>query len=146
MKSSSNPGTTWLLFCKERVLKRRLDWTCVCWPRKVEAEFSLTCPGHVYNLAVDGLLLGAKFHLEAWSRRRLEGDVRDSHVPLFVGSFEHQGGMSGAFTIRPRDDGELTPLTRSLRCKCMGFLTWMFALKTSRTVGINLQRPRMNFP
>ena len=110
MKSSSNPRATWLLFCRERVLKRRLDWTCVCWPRKVEAEFSLASPGHVYNLAVDGLLLGAQFHLEAWSRRRLEGDVRDSHVPLFVGSFEHQGGLSGDFTIQPREDGELMTL------------------------------------
>ncbi len=110
MASLPNPGVTWLLFCRQRFLKGRLDWTCVCGTKQIEAELALSNPSGYYSLMADGMLLGTNFKLEARSRSRLEGDTRDSHVPLFVGSFEHQGGVSGDFTIRPRPDGELMTL------------------------------------
>lgn len=101
---------TWLIFCRQRFLKNCLQWSCLCDARVVEAEFALSQPSGYYSLAAEGTLLNTKFALEARSRRRLEGDTRDSHVPLFVGTFEHQDGASGDFTIRPQDNGELMTL------------------------------------
>ena len=105
-----NSRATWLLFCRERLLKQRLQWSCVCGAREVETELALTQPSGYYSLAAVGTLHGAPFSLEAEGRSRLQGDTCDSHVPLFLGTFEHQGGVSGDFTIRPRDDGELMTL------------------------------------
>ncbi len=105
-----NPSAIWLIFCRRRFLKDQLQWSCLCGSRAVAAEFALSQPSGYYSLAVEGTLLNTKFALEARSRRRLEGDACDSHVPLFVGTFEHQNGASGDFTIRPQDNGELMTL------------------------------------
>lgn len=105
-----HPSATWLIFCRQRFLKSCLQWSCLSDSHEVEAEFALSQPSGYYSLAAEGTLLNTKFALEARSRRRLEGDTRDSHVPLFVGTFEHQDGASGDFTIRPQDNGELMTL------------------------------------
>ena len=80
----------------------------MCGTRRIEAAFSVR--SHYYNVSSEGELLGTKLSFEAKSRRRLPGDQRDSHVPLFIGTFDYAEGVSGDFMVRPKPDGELMTL------------------------------------
>ncbi len=100
----------WLLSCRSHGITRpRLEIACVRGSRRIEAGFSIGRERY-YNATVEGELLGAKFHFEAVSRRRLHGDEEDSVTPLFIGSFNLAEGVSGDFTVRPKLDGELMAL------------------------------------
>src|SRR5690349_4254365 len=96
----------WLLFSRYRVLDSDLDIDCVCGSRRIESEFTIDRKPDYHSFTANGQLLGAKFSFEAVSRRRLPGHEKDSPTPLFVGTFCHNEGVSGNFTVRPQPDGE----------------------------------------
>jgi hypothetical protein len=97
----------WFLFYR-RALSPRAEVTFAHGTERITAEFNTKRRG--WDLLITGTLLGSPFSLEASSRRRLDGDTIDSHLPLFVGNFKHEDGACGEFTARPRDDGELLTL------------------------------------
>jgi hypothetical protein len=104
--SGSNEERTWDLFCRELVLRRELKLAFVCGGISCAAKVAVEyLPRHSY--ACRGDLFGRPFSFEALSRNRLDENERDSHVPLFAGSFQHEGGPSGDFQVRERSDGEL---------------------------------------
>jgi len=108
MSGDSSSIPQWLLFFRNRIFD--LDIDCVRGSQRVELEFIVDRERNYYNVAANGQLLGAKFSFEAFSRRRLPGDEKDSPTPLFVGTFNHTEGVSGNFTVRPQPDGELMTL------------------------------------
>jgi hypothetical protein len=109
MKGASASAKRWVLFCRSRALRGGEEVTFVSGTKRIEAEFSVQSEG-AYDLIVRGELLGAKLAWEARSRRRLPGDEEHSVTPLFQGTFNHAGGVSGDFVVRPKRDGELMTL------------------------------------
>jgi hypothetical protein len=101
---TSNP---WFLFCRWR-FPVRTEISFVRGSERIAATFATGVRG--WDWSATGVLLGAPFSIEAFSRRRLEGDTSDSLVPLFEGTFDHTDGASGTFTAKPRTGGELLAL------------------------------------
>jgi hypothetical protein len=110
MSGGSSVVQKWLLFCRSHGIRRpQLEMVCVYGSRRIEAVFSIRRERY-YNASAEGKLLGAKFSFEAFSRRRLPGDEKDSTTPLFDGTFNFAEGVSGDFVVRPDPDGELMTL------------------------------------
>jgi hypothetical protein len=108
MNATADPTVTWLLFCQWRGARQRMEFICLADAERIGMLVSIR--RERWNIFATGTLLGQPFRLEARSRRRLDGDERDSAVPLFSGTFNHQEGVSGEFTIAPRNHGELMTL------------------------------------
>jgi hypothetical protein len=63
--------------------------------------------GKHWNVSASGELLGVAYEWRAESHREVDG-VKRSSAPMFVGTFAHAGGTSGAFHLRRQHEELLT--------------------------------------
>ncbi|HWX20349.1 MAG TPA: hypothetical protein VN578_10665 [Candidatus Binatia bacterium] len=109
MSASREQKSSWLLFCVPAFLRGRARLVFSSEELTFEATVKLKFLS-ADSIRCEGDLFGSKFKLEARSRRRLPGDVKDAIRIQFAGRFEHEEGASGDFTIRQQRDGELMRL------------------------------------
>lgn len=101
--------STWLLFCVPSIIRRRVRLVFVSGSIAREATIQVQfLRGD--SIRCEGDLFGSQFTMEALSRARLPGDVKNAVRIQFAGKFEHEEGASGDFTIREDTDGELMRL------------------------------------